>query len=439
MTPAACAGSPGACASDRRVPNPAAFRAATAALRPARTLPHSLAWHNREARRGRSCPGQPARSPVLLSLSLRLGPSPGLRAPSLPQAGPCHGPGAPAARTAARRCASEQPARPPRPGRGRQTLRGRRAGDCGPRGRPGGQVGAAGAAARRARLPQPGLGPATAKRRAPRGAESAPPAPAAPSSAGRTPTVRRGARPAPLEVRARPPRGSVRAAWARSCPAWPRSTQGRVPSDSRVGAGWRHFLKKLRSRLRTQPGLSTAAAPAAVGRAPSPPGKSSSRFLPDAPGLRRRPSGPLGEAPLQPGSSAACPWPRPPVTSDPSWCEEGAAGLCAGLCARCSGCACCGRVGLCAPRAFSESAPPGCGPPGSGPAKEGPEAGARNWRAAALSRPSLQARGPLSAPRAAPETSERLLRGGGQPGLSSPSAPPLPGGEGCPGPESAQD
>lgn len=125
-----------------------------------RPCPHPPAPPCLAPPRGREhrCPGDTARSRVLLSLSLRLGPSPGLRAQ--PAARPEFLPPAPR---------SEQPVRPPRLAAGSIGL---------DSGRPvaAGRGGAGGdrrPAARTARLPQHGRGPVTAKRRAQRGADFA--------------------------------------------------------------------------------------------------------------------------------------------------------------------------------------------------------------------------------------------------------------------------
>lgn len=167
-----------------------------------------------------------ARSPLLLSLSLRLGPSPGLRAPSPPPAGSSP-PAGRAGRPHRRPPPPPRlglPARPPRPGRRRQPLRGPRAQGCSARG---GQVGAAAAA------PRPGergsRSPAAARlqrsgERRP-GAWSAPPAPAAPSSAAAAHPYE-GRPAAPLGKPRGPPGGSVRASRARPGPARPRSARG---------------------------------------------------------------------------------------------------------------------------------------------------------------------------------------------------------------------
>lgn len=201
VTPAARSGSPCAGASSGRVPT----RTPSDPPLPPPSAPLGPAWPllplvARTASRpggDRAAPGEAARSPVLLSLSLRLGPSPKLRAPSPPPAG-----SSPPAR-----CARRPPRhRPPRLGATRAPSALRPPAPsaerpAGPGPWPGKRAGGSGGAAgRRARLPEPGRGPAAAKRRAPSGKEPAPPVLAAPSSAGRPPTHGRGARPAPLGI-----------------------------------------------------------------------------------------------------------------------------------------------------------------------------------------------------------------------------------------------
>lgn len=152
MTPAAHAGRPGAGASGRSVPtrppsDPPLPPPPSAPLGPSCTRSPGTA-----VRPGgnRAAPGETARFPALLSLSLRLGPSPGLRAPSPPPPGPHRQPSAPAACATARRCASGPPVRPPSPS---ASAIGREA--HGPEWRAGG----GGGAAARVRLPQPWLRP----------------------------------------------------------------------------------------------------------------------------------------------------------------------------------------------------------------------------------------------------------------------------------------
>lgn len=74
---------------------------------------------------------------------------------------------------------------------------------------------------------------------------------------------------------------------------------------------------------------------------------------------------------------------------------------------------------------------PGCRPRWLGLQRKGPELERERATLLRSSRPSLQARGWLSAPRAAPETSQRPTPGGSLPELSFPTVAPPPGGEGC--------
>lgn len=182
--------------------------------------------------------------------------------------------------------------------------------------------------------------------------------------------------------------------------------------------------------------LGPTAAPAVVGRAAGPPGKSSSRRPQGRPARRPGPfRAPRGSSRLQPGSSAPCSWPRPPlapVTSGPSWCERGPAfggwsgGLGAPLPAcRRARCAVCVRVcvfgSVCAPSIRQ------------GLAEAGPKAGAGKRKAAVFllglrckrEASSVSPAGPAKrlgapCPAAAPLA------------LSSLCAPPESGGEGHP-------
>lgn len=201
-------GPPGRRCLRQEPPHPAAFRpaAAAATLGPAQTLRHTFAWHRREARRGQSCPRRDCPVP---GLTFSFAPS---RAePRAPRAQPSASGSSPPAECS-RGLNSRPPLRlgatraPSASRRQRHRPRGPRAGSCGPRG---GQVGAAVAPPGERGSRSPGRGPAAAKRREPRGAEPAPPALAAPVSAGG-----RGAPPTPLGAPARPPGRAARSSSA---------------------------------------------------------------------------------------------------------------------------------------------------------------------------------------------------------------------------------
>lgn len=296
-------GPPGAGASGWSVPaGPPPTAAAARTRGPARTLRRPF------AARPVGDGAAPARPPGPgLTFSFAASPlSPGSGAqPAASGSSPpvClrRGPGAPAACTAARAPSADLQRRRLRPAR--PWARG-----CGPGG---GQVGAAAAAAGECGSRSPGPGPGAAKRRAPRGVEPAPPAPAAALSAHRQP--RRKGSPArapwdrcPTTAPLSPPSS------ARPCrPASPHwANPGREPGGRTATVWGRSSVLRVRNwaqRSRTRP-QSRAQPRALWGRGEKQlPAQAGGRTL----RARWGPPGSASPASLRPPRS----WPRPPPAS----------------------------------------------------------------------------------------------------------------------------